>query len=62
MWPLVAISISAKVCYIIASEYLRLNEEWRIVLFGIVLTLTILFIPEGIGGKLKKLSQKYLVK
>ena len=36
--------------YVVLPEYLRLAENWRLVIFGAVLVLIMLFAPEGLAG------------
>jgi branched-chain amino acid transport system permease protein len=35
-------------------EYLRVAAEWRLVLFGVMLVLIVLFAPQGLAGLVKK--------
>jgi branched-chain amino acid transport system permease protein len=35
-------------------EYLRVAAEWRLVVFGVMLVLIVLFAPDGLAGLVKK--------
>ena len=45
--------------YIVLAEFLRVSEELRIVIFAFILLVMILFMPEGIGGKIKQIYNTY---
>jgi len=44
--------------YVVLAEFMRVTEEFRIVIFSAILLITILFFPEGIGGKVKDIYKK----
>lgn len=48
-WPVLA----ASAVFTIVPEFLRLAPELRMVLFGVVLVVTIQFLPQGFGGYLR---------
>lgn len=47
--------IIGAIAFTFIPEYLRITPEFRDVLYGFVLLMTIIFMPEGIGGKINEL-------
>ena len=50
------------IAFTFIPEYLRISTEFRDVLYGFVLLLTIFFMPYGIGGKINEIIAKRRVK
>lgn len=46
--------------YVVLPEFLRLAENWRLVIFGAVLVLIMLYAPEGLAGLFRKLWQRVI--
>jgi len=47
--------ILGAIVFTFVPEYLRITPEFRDVIYGVILLLTIIFMPEGIGGKINDL-------
>lgn len=47
--------IIGAVAFTFIPEYLRITPEFRDVIYGVILLLTIIFMPEGIGGKINEI-------
>ncbi len=54
--------IIGAIAFTFIPEYLRITPEFRDVIYGIVLLITIIFMPEGIGGKINEIIYKRRVK
>jgi branched-chain amino acid transport system permease protein len=50
--------ILGAVVFTFVPEYLRITPEFRDVIYGVILLLTIVFMPEGMGGKINHLLEK----
>ncbi len=54
--------IIGAIAFTFIPEYLRITPEFRDVIYGIVLLATIIFMPEGIGGKINEIIYKRRVR
>ncbi len=54
--------ICATVILTFATEYFRFIGDYRMIAYGLVLLLGMMFMPEGIGSKIKNLQQKKWLK
>jgi branched-chain amino acid transport system permease protein len=50
--------IIGAVAFTFIPEYLRITPEFRDVIYGVILLLTIIFMPGGIGGKINEILYK----
>jgi branched-chain amino acid transport system permease protein len=46
------------IVFTFVPEYLRITPEFRDVVYGFILLLTILFMPDGIGGKIDEMMER----
>jgi branched-chain amino acid transport system permease protein len=54
--------ILGAVVFTFVPEYLRITPEFRDVIYGFILLLTIVFMPEGMGGKINHLLERRRLK
>jgi branched-chain amino acid transport system permease protein len=54
--------ILGAVAFTFVPEYLRITPEFRDVIYGLILLLTIVFMPEGMGGKINHLLERRRLK
>jgi branched-chain amino acid transport system permease protein len=54
--------IIGAIAFTFIPEYLRITPEFRDVIYGYILLLTIVFMPNGIGGKITEILQKRRVR
>ena len=54
--------ILGAVVFTFVPEYLRITPEFRDVIYGLILLLTIVFMPEGMGGKINHLLERRRLK
>lgn len=57
MRSLPGIAVSG-IALVVAMEYLRAFSEFRLIIYAVVLILSLLFMPDGIGGLAKKLASQ----
>lgn len=49
----------AAILYVFSLEYLRFLQDWRLMVFGVLLIIMISVSPDGMGSLLKRLAQRF---